>query len=296
MKKMVSLITTLTLILQLGILSAFAAPTGIDKTLFKDTSEIFGIYDCSYTYISILQVDKETITPYVRNYTEKDFYESEDFSFRLQKYQLSNDKKTVTASFITYLEEVQYHGQYVFKKDAKGKVYFTATDNKGVTRNIYKTYTDSDTFINYLESPAFNRTLLAEASFLKKMTGLFLQIDKKEANLEDSKPIQVDNYLDGFYASSDMSQYATFSVVTDYNPKDYSGLYAFTKVGYAIGTNTYTVNAKSFTVKNGVATYLQDPKNYMEISATNRTTITSIKIVKNGKIILNQKVNLTLKN
>ncbi len=294
MKKLVSLITVLALILQLGVISAFAAPTATDKTLFKDTSEIFGIYDCSYTYLSVLHVGKEYINPYMRNLTKKDFYKSEDFSFELSKYQLSSDKKTITATFTTYLSSIQYHGQYVFKKDKTGKVYFNAVDYKGVNRNIYKSYSDSDDFDNYLESADFNKTMLAEKSLLKKVNTANDQIDNTTANFDDSKPIQVNNYLDGFYPSSDLNQYITFEVHSDFNYKDYSGFYLFTRINYTIGINSYRINAKSFTVKNGVALYLQDPKNYMEITAPNRATVTNIKVVKDGKVIINQKVNLNL--
>lgn len=293
MKKIVSLITAFALILQFGVVSGFAAPTA-DKTLFKDTAEIYGVYDCSFTNLSILQIEKEGLTPYIRDLTDSEFYEPSDFSFTLIKYQLSSDKKSVTAYFYSYFEDVQYKGHYVFKKDAMGNISFSAQDYQGNVRNIYKTYNDSTELIEYIESPGFNKTLLAEKSLMKKLSNISAEGEKREAAFENSKAISTENRLDGFYSMPDKSQYLNINVFSDYNIKDYSGFYTYTDINYTIDTKTYYLQAKSFIVKNGIATYLQDAKNYMEITAGSRDAINHIKIVKNGKIVINQKVSLSL--
>lgn len=293
MKKLVSLITTFALILQLGVISAFAAPIP-DKTLFKDTSEIFGVYDCSLTNLSVLEVKKDKLVPYGRSLGEIDFYKNTDFSLDLLNYQLSSDKKSVTANLTSFFDGVQYRGKYVFKKDADGRIFFTATDYQGKTRNIYQSYSDMDSLYAYVESPAFNRIILAENGVLKKASALETQVEKQRAAFEDAKPISIDNQLIGYYSNADESQYVKFSTRYDYNIKDYSGFYTYTRINFTLDTKTFHLDAKSLIVKNGVATYLKDPKNYMEITAPRRDTVTNIKVVKDGKVVINQKVNLSL--
>ncbi len=293
MKKLISLITAVALIFQFGILSGFAAASP-DKTLFKDISEIYGVYDCSYTYISLLEVTKEGMTPYLRNFSEKDFYVSEDFTFNGATYVMSKDKKAVTATFTTYLEGVQYQGQYIFKKDATGKIYFNATLYNGVNRTVTRSFANLDACIDYIYSTAFSKTYLAEKSYYKKAKAANEAFEAQSKKFEDAKPISTQNLLQGYYPSSDSSQYVTVYTYSDCNPKDYSGFYNYTEVQYIVGAKTYQIKAKSFTVTNGVALYLEDSKNYAEIKSINRGTLANIKIVKNGKVVVDKAVSLTL--
>ncbi len=297
MKKVISLITMLAIMIQITGLTAFAGTVTTDKSNFTNISEVYG----AYTY-DIGGFNREvvvfTATDYAyffRTMCSTKLVKGDTIITSSPKYTLSKDKKKVTASYTVRLShfDIKMNSVTVFMKDKNGKVYFNDEYADDVTYSNFKSYQSLEACRKDIVSSKFLPILEAENDMQKQINQFDEQIAAQRKNYKDTEPLSETNQLDGYYKSEDGTMAMSYDFQYDYDYKTYDDFVKLNLIDLYFGDEKYELNTPYYLIEDGTVSYMQNDHNFLELTATDRHHITKIKFVYNDEVIYEGPVNLT---
>lgn len=297
MKKLISIITILAIMLQVTSISSMAATAPANITLFTNLSEVYG----AYTYDSggynrdVVVFTATDYAHFFRNMGTTKLIKDSEVITSSPKYVMSKDKKTVTATYTLKLPyfDIKLNNVTTFMKDKNGKVYFNDTYEDGKTYPNYKTYQSLEVCKADINSPNFTSVIEAEIDILNQIEGLNAEVAKLRKAYKDTDVISQTNLLDGFYKNEKNDVGINFDFSYDYNSSTYDDFLKIYEVNFYYNDKKYSFNAPYYLIEGKTASYMENDHYYIEVTANDRHHITKIKLVYNDEVIIDSSVDLT---
>lgn len=290
MKRLVSLITLLALMFQLTALGSFAAS---DKAVFTGVAEAYGVYAIDKNHTSLNVFSAKKLEHIYRDYNTTKFTlnTATDYKATSIKYTLSKDKKSVAAK-VVYADKTV--SDYTFKKDKAGKVYLEFPDATGVTKKISKTYTSLDLATKYVKSDKFKAILKLEAALVKEINSFNADIKTIRSAYDDAGPISDTNFIEGLYVGDSEDDTLDIFFACDFDADTYKNFSQLLDTTLTIGDDAYHIYGANFGIEDNLMTIAEDDDNYINLTTTDRSTITHISVVLDGKTAYDEDVNFQL--
>lgn len=297
MKKIISLIIMLGLMLPLANVNAMAATTTTDKTLFNNIAEVYGAYTYDSTGYN-KEVVVFTATDFSHFYREMGSTKLVKYLYAVTsspKYVLSKDKKTVTATYTFDMPnfEIKLNSSTTFMKDSSGKVYFNDSYADGETYKNYKSYQNVEVCKADIKSSSFAPIINAEIDILNQIEALDAEIAKLRKAYKDTDAISQTNLLDGYYQNDKNDIGIDFSFAYDYNEATYEDFLKLYQVDFYYNDKKYSLTAPYYILDGNTASYMVDDHSYIEVTANDRHHITKIKLVFDDEVIFDSSLDLT---
>ncbi len=291
MKKLISLLTAFVLLLQVGTLGAFAATPS--KTLFTAVTEVYGVYAVGDNHTELSVFSAKKMEHMLRDYNSTKFYTNTETEFKVTsvKYTLAKDKKSVSASAV-YADKSE--GEYLFKKDSKGIIYLEFENASGVAYKCPKTYTTVDMATKYVKSDKFKAILKLEAALVIKINQTLDDIQLIRDNFNDNDPISETNFLEGFYSGPGDAEYINIELCYDFDSLTYKNFNQTLDATLISGDDDYTIFGADIGIEGNLMSIIEDENNFMNLTTSDRSTITHITIVIDGETQYDKDVNFKL--
>lgn len=290
MKRLVSLVTILALMFQLTAFGSFAAA---DKTVFTAVTEAYGVYviDKNHTVVNVFTAKK--LEHLSRDYNTTKFVANTTAEYKVTsiKYTLSKDKKSVVAHAV-YGDKSS--ADYTFRKDKSGKILLEIKDDEGKVTKYAKAYANLDLALKYIKGDKFKATLKLEAALVKEIDEYNENIQALQAAYDDTAAISETNLIEGFYVGDSKSDTLDIYFAYDFDEDTYKNFVNLLSTTLTVGDDSYYVYGTDFTVEGNVMKIYEDDNNYMSLTTTDRSTITHITVVVEGKTAFDNDVNFKL--
>lgn len=294
MKKLISLLTTVALLIQLTTFSAFAVTPVADKTQFTDLSEVYGAYtyDGGNFNRDVLVITATDFAQFFRNMNSTKLIKDNLIMTSTPQYTLSKDRKSVTAAYTLNLPgfDIKMNCITVFMKDKSGKVFFNDHYADGETFSNYKTYASLEDCKKDILSSRFAPVLEAEQDIQNQIDQYNKDIETLRANYKNTEALSETNLLDGYYLTEAEDVALEFEFMYDYDDTTYEDFKKMTSVTLSTLEDSYTIDAPYYMLENGVASYMENDDYYLEVTATDRHHISKVKFVYDGEVLFEKEV------
>lgn len=291
MKRLISVITILALMFQLAAFSSFAAT---DKTVFTAVTEVYGAYAINKNHTDINVFTAKKLEHVTRDYNTVKFVvnTAADFKVTSIKYTLSKDKKVVAAKAVYADKSVS---DYTFRKDKNGKIFLEIDNGEGQISKYAKTYANLDLATKFVKSEKFKAILKLEAALVKEIDNYNLDITAFREAYEDDSPISESNLIEGLYVGDTDDNNLDIYFAYDFDADTYKNFTQLLETTLTIGDDSYYIYGTEFGIEGNLMSIAQDDDNYINLTTTDRSTITHISVVLEGKTVYDEDVNFTLK-
>lgn len=292
MKRLLSLITILALVFQLTALSTFAATT-VDKTVFKAATEVYGVYVFDKNYTELYSFSANKLEHILRDYNTTKLYvnTAADYKVTSAKYTLSKDKKSVAVKAVYADKSVC---DYLFKKDNSGKIFLQVVLADDKTYKFPKAYASLDLATKYVKSDKFKATLKLEAELVKQINAVNADTKILRAGFDDAAPLSETNFIEGLYVGNTEDETLDVYMAYDFNEDTYKDFTALLETTLTVGEDSYYIYGLGYAVEGEFMTVAENDDNYITFTAADRSTITHITVVAEGKTVFDEDVNYTL--